>query len=487
MLRAYCDSNVFRMLVPTHPSHTAELHSVFESLKDKLLFCFSEAHMDDLKNSKDEFRRKDLAFMRQYVRDNYLAYDPIIDKALKYWLTEPQEAFDNIDYAGAKTAIATPFDLTALTKDMEDMPGVKAMVKLLDNLLDMPIVGLTPTIDAFIMDSKSKAMMDKMIPGYRPTMSIRELMNGILPFGIALLEDDKQVTELRNYIGEYLDREVYSFDKWGLDFNERFKTSTFGKTFLQTIEFMLTDKQKDDFYLRFSYTYTGLEILNITREKKSGGRGTKKFNFDSLHTDGLHAYYGSFCDYLVTDDKGLQVKANIVYQLFGFRTKVLSTKDFINLKTQLLGQEETYEKLIDTLKFDVNHSLQLREAADIATGTKFKTYKTSHTYFNYFNRMQTIDDPETGIVLYCERGPSQRNSIMYREIELLVNKMVDTFGLDDKKFGFYNLSESNKMDKEHTIRGWTKGPIAFTFKKMHNESMGLLLCLFIDFIKQDYN
>jgi len=480
MLRVYADSNIYRVLVPAHPSHSTDLKATFDALKDKLLFSFSEAHMDDLKNSIEEYIRKDLAFMEQFVLDNYMAYDRVQSKSLQFWLKTPQQAFDQIDYAAAKSATTNPFDLSALASGFDDVPEAKVLITMLDKLFDLPLYGFIPDFDVSKMDEKSALMMNKMISGFGSPMSLRQMMNSILPYGNALLNDDKEVTELRKYIGEYLDRDTYSFEKWGLGFDEKFRETAFGKSFLDVIDGMLVNNQKDDFQLKFSYAYSALEIFNVTKEKKRGG-GVKKFDFDSLHIDGMHAYYASYCDYLVTDDKGLQVKAHILYNLFGFRTKVMSSQDFSNVMTLLLGQEETYAKLIDSLKFDIEHSMQIREVPDFATGTTYKTYKTTHTYFNYFNRMQTIDDPNSSIALFCNRGHFEGNNFLFREIQLLVNKMMNVFGPDDENMGEFKMEENKKIVPDYLVRQWTKSTVTFSLNAIYRSSFGNLLCLIIDF------
>ena len=42
-----------------------------------------------------------------------------------------------------------------------------------------------------------------------------------------------------------------------------------------------------------------------------------------------HAYFASICDYFVTDDRNTRNKANCVYKMYGYNTKAISYKDFI--------------------------------------------------------------------------------------------------------------------------------------------------------------
>ena len=70
MLRIYCDSNIFRIIKPSHPFYKPDLHGMLEELKDTFLFIFSEPHLDDLSDSIVSFRDEDLRVMEKYVHNN---------------------------------------------------------------------------------------------------------------------------------------------------------------------------------------------------------------------------------------------------------------------------------------------------------------------------------------------------------------------------------------------------------------------------------
>jgi hypothetical protein len=478
--RIYCDSNIFRIIKPSHPYYKDELCRCLNDVKDKFLFIFSEAHLDDLSHSEESFRNEDLGFMEKYVRDNYFTSNHVKNKEFETFLLTPVKAYATKDYAAAKRALRNPFDIDSLFEGLGDSPELKLAGDLMKAAFDLPVASLGNTIDTSDMDEKQKALFDKIMPGYTPSMSIKDFMRSISPYSAALLQDEKEVSSLRKYIAEYMNRDEYSFEKWGLAFNERMKETVIGKSYLEMVDGLLLDRQKNDFYLCFSYAYANLEMFNITQEQKSSG-GLKKFDFESLNTDGLHAYYGSFCDYLVTDDKGLQVKANIVYQLFGFRTKVLSSVDFINMRSILMGQEEDFKKFVQSLSYDLKHSFQINSGTNIKSGDKVSNFKTTHPYFNFFNRMKIIQDKSNiTVALFCERGALHGNFYLYREIELLVNKMLVSFGPDDKNKGVYDLTENNNLTDGYSIREWIKGEMFFSLRCSHERSRGHFIALAVD-------
>ncbi|MEL1206236.1 hypothetical protein, partial [Staphylococcus epidermidis] len=70
-------------------------------------------------------------------------------------------------------------------------------------------------------------------------------------------------------------------------------------------------------YDKFGMFYNSLELYNVTKDKRL--RDTQ--NLNSINTDSNHAWFASFTDYLVTNDKGMAAKAYIAYKYFGINTK----------------------------------------------------------------------------------------------------------------------------------------------------------------------
>lgn len=484
MDRIYCDSNIYRILKPDHRYHKVDLHSTFEELKNKFLFIFSDAHMDDLSESIPEFRDKDLEFMGKFVKDNFYSFDHVKDKRFQCLLATPKEVYNGKDYTAVRNFEKDPWNFDNLFPDDPSIPELSVLNKLLKSYLDLPIsIFGTSTYDESKMDDKTKTFMNQIIPGYHSNMSIRQLMENSSAFTAGLLTDDKKVTELRKFISEYLNRDTYSFDKWGMSFNDKFKESGLGKTFLDVVDSTLGENQKNDFYLRFTSAYSLLEMYNVTQERKSSG-GLKKFDYSSLNMDAMHAYYASYCDYLITDDKGLQIKAQIMYQLFQIQTKILSSEDFINMRAILSGQEETLGRFNEAVKYDMKHSFLISDKYSFTSNSKITTFKTTHIYFNYFNRMQMMNDDNTiSLIFYCERR-GDGNFVMYRETELLTDKLLRIFGPDDANIGSYNFSENDYSSDQHEFRKWSKVGLSASLV-CSKRSWGNFLCLVLDIPKNE--
>ncbi|MDF3077579.1 MAG: hypothetical protein K0S09_1468 [Sphingobacteriaceae bacterium] len=454
MLRYYLDSNIFRKLKPTHGTYSESLYNYVQSIKELVLFNFSDAHLDDLKASNQSFRDEDLRQMEEYVQDNYYSRDAIQNRD-EILLATPLEAFYSKDYALAENFIKD-FNIDVLLEDLPDDPLSNALRNYLETLFNLPIGLFGETIPMDTLTSENKAYMDKLLPDYSPDMSLKNFIASLNPYGSAFLTDPKEFQGLRDMIATYMNHDDYSYEKWGMEFNERFREKLSGMSFMDNIDNMLLEKQKNDLYLKFQYAYGLLEMYNITQEKVGGKR--KKLNYQSLQNDSNHAYFAAYSDYLVTDDKGLQVKATILYTLLNIPTIVLSSQEFQERRIIITGNEETWESFTQSLVHDLKHAMLLFSTTYIGEGIRADTYKLSHDYFNYFNRLKIEQWDLPRCVLYCERKTTA-NSFMYREIELLVRKLVKVFGMDDDNKGEYLM---NEKDESHDyIRKWSLKEVTY--------------------------
>ncbi len=452
-MRFYLDSNVFQYIKPEHPSYNKELHAVMDSLASEVLFIFSCAHLEDLKNCTKEQRESDLELMSRYVRDNYFYRNPI-KNVTTCLIASPIQAADNIDYSTMNNVMNNPLDLDLLTDNDDGAHEGMLVNNLINSVFSLPISAVGPTIDTSNFTEGHRILFDKVFPNYKPEMSVKEFLNSVMCYGSALLNDPKEVTELRKHAEDYIKSDTYSFRVWGMEFNEKLREKT-GKSFLDMIEGMLLEKQKNDFYIRFQHAYALLEMFNITREK--AGKKTKRFNYWSLNNDASHAYFASLCDYLVTDDKGMQVKATILYKLFGIETKVLSTKDFVEEAPRFISHEKTASDLIANLNYNIENSGLVSAESEIETRDVISWYKMNRTIVALFSDLYVIQHANNINLTYVLSFGRSLNdcsiTLMHREIELVVSKVVAILGKDD--LGREQFSSDEKFSNGDPLRLWS--------------------------------
>jgi len=69
-----------------------------------------------------------------------------------------------------------------------------------------------------------------------------------------------------------------------------------------------------------------IDAANYWGDRKTAHSEVARLN------DASHAYYAQICDILVTNDKKMIAKVNVIYSFLGVDTKVLTVRDFLNLK-----------------------------------------------------------------------------------------------------------------------------------------------------------
>lgn len=72
----------------------------------------------------------------------------------------------------------------------------------------------------------------------------------------------------------------------------------------------------------FQSLFNILDALGFWQDKVNAG-STMNRSYDANH-----AYFATACDYFVTNDRNTRNKANVAYQLYGYRTKAVSWKEF---------------------------------------------------------------------------------------------------------------------------------------------------------------
>jgi hypothetical protein len=473
MLRVYLDSNVFRYIKPQHPSYNKELHSLMDALIGEVLFIYSGAHLDDLKMSVDPYREEDLKLMEKYVNTNYFSRDPI-KNITQCGYVSPSDAFKQIDYNTMDQTLNN-FDLNTIFKDFGDSDESKSMTKLLESIFNTPLADFGPTADTSKMEDAHREWFAKMLPNYSPQMSIKEFINSFMQYAGKLFNDSKEVSELRKYIEAYMQSDSYSYKLWGMGFNEKLKDKH-GKSFLEMIDSMLAEKQKDNLFLRFQSAYSLLEMYNITKETVGGK--TKKFNYWSLHNDATHCYFASLCDCLVTDDKGLQAKAQIMYNLFGIPTMILSTSDFVALTEELLRVEKTTKEFLDRFVFNLNNSYFISAKTIIDTRETVTYYELAQPHFNVFPFLERVDYP-SGSSRFILTLLKEQNEIplLKREVELISKKIYRVLGQDRDKRGEFKLDEELKSG---LLRTWMLPSMFFQLAVEQEGDGTFLIKLYID-------
>ena len=168
----------------------------------------------------------------------------------------------------------------------------------------------------------------------------------------------------------------------------------------------------------------------------------------NLFIDSAHSYLASYCDCLVSDDKGLRDKSEVLYRRYGIDTAIYTIDEFIEKFDEAIAnnQKSANEYIFETIE---DHNKYEAIKVDKYEDRTFTHIQPHHSYFGYFNQMiEMQSENEWGIMLGKRNGLNQ--SILFREIEIIVNRISKAFsnlGFEHQPFQFEIEQEQLQEDK----------------------------------------
>ena len=281
MVRIYFDKQIFSYLFKQEKTQYVKLLNQIRQQKASL-FCYSHAHLLDLKNDKTNIKYSELEFMDSIVNDNYLSYHAI-EKKTSCYLARPLEAFadvenetDDIDFSNIFN-----FDTSELNLNPEDQEKLeKAKALLAETKLDFNFPEME-NLDSSITDP-----LKNLLPFGQEPMTIMQWSEHFIRMLKNMQEDKSVYKGLRNVTDKHFNNGKFTINYDEINFNEDLKDSHLQKTFIEFVNSNLNpngDKEisKYDF---FTNAYFTLDLLGISKEP------SKSVRFNNMLNDGIHSH-----------------------------------------------------------------------------------------------------------------------------------------------------------------------------------------------------
>jgi len=467
MVRIYFDKQIFSYLFKKEKSQYVKLLDKIKTQKASL-FCYSHAHLLDLKNDKTNIKYSELEFIDTIVNDNYLSYHAIKKKTSCY-LARPLEAFADLEEDSDEVDFSSILNFDTSDLSAEDKEKIeKAKTLFTDTKLGFNF----PELDN--VDSKITDPLSKLLPFGQEPMSLMQWSEHFMGMLKNMQEDKTVYKGLRNVTDKHFNNGKFTIDYDEINFNEDLKDSHLQKTFIEYVNSNLNpngDKEisKYDF---FTNAYFTLDLLGISKEP------SKSVRFNNMLNDGIHSYYGAYCDCVVSDDAGFLKKTRALYKLLEIDTKVMHVDDFIKSFDFIVEKEEKDQNAFSELLInDLRNGLIVDSYKSIDINRNTNTIKPFHNYLGFFNRIDNIQEDGKSYLYFYRKTKNYSDFTFIREYELVVNNAVDIFGGDKyfkEKFEWEkekDLIQSNKWNG----RVWDFE--SFTLKIETNKGSGKLSIL----------
>ena len=321
--KIYLDWNIIN-----HLEESPELFEYILQYQSHFVFVYSPAHFSDLmksykENGSNAYFEKDLARFEAICETHLMRY---FDKKLNLHRCPPTEFLEK---EGKDYPIFKEFSNPDFFKDSLSIDGLDLYTPFSDNLKS---VSFDKTIDVPLIGSFSNGL---------------DFFNGIIAFFGKVMTDKELVRTIRakttnnvkdaeiSRINDYNTNEVIGaintfFARYGSDVDME-----------GLIKKVIIDEHKGDEKLVFESLYTGLDLMCYHSDKR---------DFMNILTDADHAFYGGFCDVLVTDDAKMRLKAEAVYSYYGIHTKIIGKQDLLQyLKDEINGEMRIEEPLNEVM------------------------------------------------------------------------------------------------------------------------------------------
>ncbi len=429
MKKIYLDWNIIN-----HLEENSELYDYIRQYQSHFVFVYSPAHFSDLMKSYKEsggntYFEKDLKRLESICETHLMYYS---DKKMSICNCPPTEFLEKEGkyYPTIKDVFSPDYFKKALHVNGVDLynlfsNGLKSIS--LGKTIELPFIGgfsnglelLNCALSFF-----EKILMDKVYVKNFRTITSNNLT-------------DKEITKINGCAPDKIIETInaYLFEHGCED------------DFTKLVKKALLENSQDDEKLIFESLYVGLDFMRFHSDQR---------DLMNILTDADHAYYGSFCDVIVTEDAKMRLKADAVFSNLNISTRIICEKDFL----QFLKDEVSGEVMIEDPIKEVLSNQHIPESYDADT-CYGKWKKLDFHYLGYFNKLEFQLIVSTGRHLFVfSKERKLEKCVYYSEtdkffaimkdllhepcaIKLFETEYVEKYKLKDKNasFCFYFTSQ----------------------------------------------
>jgi hypothetical protein len=400
-MRIYLDSCVYQDIKRKADD---ELLTLILHAKKNNIYCFSEAHIYDLVRDKSDKKLKDMELIERVAERNCYYYD----KKIQFAYYSPTEYYKRFDWTPTEKAFENE-STNSLFTFLKFIPlNFKLHIKSDQIPPDCPK-------DFIPLLEKSTTMYDFCI--------------NFLDFTEDLTEDQKKFKEFVKYLHKNaLTGKIYEgLGIKGFDGTEVVDRQIFKDSYLNYHANQSVDKHMN---WVFANMYNGLEMLGIVKGKP------RKQRMMNMINDGKHAYFGAFCDVVVSNDEDFIKKTKFLYDTFDIKTDVLSADEFVKAQENFVLKSN----ITDCIEAIKHVDLDKMEKTSNEEGDYYISILQPR-HFGYFNRLVFAPREKLDNFYFLRQSENWSTGTLGKEIEYVTNLLVEQLGDDSDKKGAFDGNE----------------------------------------------
>lgn len=394
MKKIYLDWNIIN-----HLEENSELYDYIRQYQSHFVFVYSPAHFSDLMKSYKEsggntYFEKDLKRLETICETHLMYYS---DKKMSVCKCPPTEFLEKEGkyYPTIKDIFNPDYFKKAL-----NLNGL--------NLYDLFCTGLKSISLGYTIE----------LPLIGRFSNAFELLNGALVFFEGVLTNKDYVKNFRTKINNLTEKEILRINNYTPDEIIRTINSYLAQNgyeeegFVGIIKNALRDNDREDEKMVFESLYVGLDLLRYHSDKR---------DLMNIFTDADHAYYGSFCDVLVSDDEKMRSKTAAIYSYLKIDTRIICKEDLLHyLKDEIAGEGQIKEPLNEVLPNQ--HIPENYNEDDVYV----KWTKLENHFWGFFNKLEFRLKVSTGQYMFVfSKERKLEKCVYYTETDKFFKLMKD--------------------------------------------------------------
>lgn len=415
MKKIYLDWNIIN-----HIEESPELFDFIKNHQSYFVFVYSPAHFADLMRSvkpgeTNVYLNDDTEKLATICETHLLKFS---DNKLNVYNCYPQEFLEK---EGKDYPLIENFASLDNFKNSLNFDGMDLYSMFSDKLKETsfgetiahPLFGSFSNVLEFfecLMNFMDRFLQDKIV-----SKEIRDKIKENTKYSEFDNINEKAPNEVINYINS-------SLAKYGVDGD-----------IVDIVKKIASENVKGDDMFVFKAVYLSLHFMNYHSDKR---------NLWNIMTDAEHAFYGSFCDVLVTNDSKMKLKTEALYSYFNKQTKVIAKEEFFDYLQKEISKEFDFKDHIEELL--TNQNIPDNQPKD----SVYVKWKHVDTFlWGFFNRIEFHKHLDDGkICFYLCRDTKYEECFFYSEIEKFFN-IIRSLIIDNNVLEHFDIDYVNKYQQ----------------------------------------
>ena len=426
MLRIYFDWNCITHL---KDSEGEKLFDYIISNKPNYIFPFSPAHFEDLqrsrpcKNRENKDYYKDLTILHNICDNHLIMFDNDKKRVLPFAATP----YEYIEKAGDTDTWDDILRYDSFSEYIKKEVGEPYSIMINELLGKIPVGASIP----FFSNERTENGMDLLNQGFKYMKKVqthvnynRELSAGIKSFDEVSFKHISGATS--DNIHDEIDKMISkSAPKFNMD---------------KLIELTLQQNKQNSELTKFISYYLAYDFMGFKQDKGHDLRNTS--------TDAKHAYYGSYCDVLVTNDKRMTEKTKAVYKDMSISTKVISIDELEKYIEDENKIQFTLKPYIMKLGCNIHFKKSYQQDEVHCRYSYFKS-----PFLGFFNYGMVVYNIESHLPSFIfQRKLMSNDMAFYSEIDKLTELIERTFVFDSKSIDYFvEVCDEIKKHKKDAV------------------------------------